>query len=101
MKYQSEDYFSVIGPPVCSVYLTKDEKKEPSQLFRTLYLQETLKRGVLMSSSVISYAHSDKDIEETGEKVFEALQVYKKALNEGIEKYLVGRPVKPVFRKYS
>jgi len=96
-----KDYFSVVGPPVCSVFLTKDQDKEPSQLFRTLYLQETLKRGVLMPSSVISFAHSDKDIEETGEKVFEALQVYKKALNEGIEKYLVGRPVKPTFRKYS
>ena len=60
-----------------------------------------MKRGILMPSSVISYAHSDRDIEETGEKVFEALQVYKKALNEGIEKYLIGRPVKPTFRKYS
>jgi glutamate-1-semialdehyde 2,1-aminomutase len=96
-----EDYFSILGPPACSVYVTNGQDKKPSQLFRTLFLQETLKLGILMSSSVISYAHSDKDIEETGEKVFEALQVYKKALNEGIEKYLVGRAVKPTFRKYA
>jgi glutamate-1-semialdehyde 2,1-aminomutase len=96
-----KDYFSVIGPPVCSVYSTNDQNKEPSQEFRTLFLQETLKRGILMPSSVISFAHTDRDIEETGEKVFEALQVYKKALNEGVEKYLIGRPVKPVFRKYA
>lgn len=96
-----QEYFTVIGPPVCSVYVTNDLENKPSQPFRTLFLQETLKRGLLMSSSVISYAHSDQDIDETGEKVFEALLVYKKALNEGIEKYLVGRPVKPTFRKYS
>jgi len=96
-----EDYFSVIGPAVCSVYATNDQNKEPSQEFRTLFLQETLKRGILMPSSVISFAHTDKDIDETGEKVFEALQVYKKALNEGIGKYLIGRPVKPTFRKYA
>jgi glutamate-1-semialdehyde 2,1-aminomutase len=29
------------------------------------------------------------------------LQVYKKALEDGVEKYLVGRPVKPVFRKFN
>ncbi|HEY9115348.1 MAG TPA: glutamate-1-semialdehyde 2,1-aminomutase [Bacteroidales bacterium] len=96
-----EDYFSVIGPPACSVYSTNDQNKEPSQAFRTLFLQETLKRGILMPSSVISYSHTDKDIENTGEKVFEALKVYKKALNEGVDKYLVGRPVKPTFRKYA
>jgi hypothetical protein len=27
--------------------------------------------------------------------------VYKKALKEGVEKYLVGRPVAPVWRKYN
>jgi glutamate-1-semialdehyde 2,1-aminomutase len=100
-ELQLDEYFTVIGPPVCSVYVTNDQEKKPSQLFRTLFLQETLKRGILMPSSVISFAHTDKDIEETGEKVFEALQVYKKALSEGVEKYLVGRPVKPTFRKYA
>jgi glutamate-1-semialdehyde 2,1-aminomutase len=29
-----------------------------------------------------------------------ALGVYRRALDEGVEKYLVGPPVKPVFRTY-
>ena len=60
-----------------------------------------MKRGLLMPSSIVSYSHSDWDIEETIERMAEAMVVYKHALEEGVEKYLVGRPVAPVFRKYN
>jgi glutamate-1-semialdehyde 2,1-aminomutase len=30
-----------------------------------------------------------------------SLEVYRKALNEGVNNYLESRPVKPVFRKYN
>ena len=53
-----------------------------------------------MPSLIVSYAHTEHDIERTIEGVGEALYVYKKALNEGIGKYLEGRSVQPVFRKY-
>jgi len=33
--------------------------------------------------------------------VGEALAVYRKALEEGVGKYLHGRPVKPVFRPFA
>jgi glutamate-1-semialdehyde 2,1-aminomutase len=92
---------SIIGPDCCSVFTSRDQDGQPSQPFRTLFLQETMKRGLLMPSSIVSYAHSDKDIEHTIERIGEALAVYKKALNEGIEKYLVGESVKPVFRKFN
>lgn len=95
------DHVSVIGPDCCSVYTTRDRDLKPSQPFRTLFLQETMKRGLLMPSSIVSYAHSEKDIETTVERIAEALVVYRKALDEGIEKYLAGEPVKPVFRKFN
>lgn len=96
-----QDYVQVVGPSWCSAYTTFDQMYRPSQPFRTLFLQETLKRGLLMPSSVISFTHSDADIDETVEKIHEALMVYAKALREGIDKYLVGRSVKPVWRKYN
>jgi len=96
-----EGYFGVLGRPCNLVYFTKDQEKEPSQPFRTLFMQEIIKRGVIGPSFVISYSHSDADVDRTIEVVGEALVVYKKALDEGIEKYLVGRPVKPVDRKYN
>ncbi len=95
------DHVSVIGPDCCSVYTTRDEAGKPSQPFRTLFLQETMKRGLLMPSSIVSYAHSDSDIDRTIDGISEALVVYRKALDEGIGKYLVGAPVKPVFRKFN
>ncbi len=94
---KTQKWFREAIPGGCHTYA----KKEPSQPFRTLFLQETMKRRLLMSSSIVSYAHSDKDIEQTVERISEALVVYKKALDEGIEKYLVGDPIKPVFRKFN
>jgi len=100
-ELQLSDFFKVIGPDYCSVYTTLDNDKNPSQEFRTLFLQETLKRGLLMPSTMVSYSHKDADINETIEKIYDVLVVYKKALNEGINKYLVGRSVKPAIRKYN
>lgn len=95
------DFFFVLGKPCNLVYATRDQDKAPSQDFRTLFLQETLKHGLLMPSLVISFSHSDEDIERTVQGVGEALLVYKRALEDGVGKYLAGRPVKPVFRAYN
>jgi len=92
------DFFQVIGKPCNLVYTTKDSEGNPSQAFRALFLQETIKRGLLMPSLVVSFSHTDADIDKTVDGVGLALQVYSKALREGVDKYLVGRPVKPVFR---
>jgi glutamate-1-semialdehyde 2,1-aminomutase len=60
-----------------------------------------MKRGLLMPSSIVSYSHSDKDINDTIERMNDAMIIYKKALEEGIDNYLDGRPVAPVWRKYN
>ena len=96
-----EDKVSIIGPNCCSVYTTRDIDGKPSQPFRTLFLQELMKRGLFMPSSIVTYSHSDKDISDTVEKMHDAMVVYKKALEEGIEKYLIGRPISSVWRKYN
>lgn len=96
-----EDKISIIGPNCCSVYTTRDQLGNPSQPFRTLFIQEQMKRGLLMPSSIVSFSHNDKDISDTIERMSDAMFIYKKALSEGVEKYLVGRPVAPVWRKYN
>jgi len=95
------EYFQVRGKPCCLAYATMDQQKQPSAAFRTLFLQETMRRGVIAPSLVISYAHTDGDVQRTIEAIAAALQVYRRALDEGVEKHLVGRPVKPVFRKFN
>ncbi|HMS83351.1 MAG TPA: glutamate-1-semialdehyde 2,1-aminomutase [Nitrospira sp.] len=99
-EYHLQEHFKVLGKPCCQVYVTLDSERNPSQAFRTLFLQETIKRGILAPSFVVSSSHTDDDIDRTIEVIHEALQVYRKALDEGCDKYLVGRPVKPVFRRY-
>jgi glutamate-1-semialdehyde 2,1-aminomutase len=95
------EHVQALGRPSNLIYATRDTNKTPSQAFRTLFLQETIKRGVLMPSLVASYSHSEGDVRRTIEGIAEALSVYRKALDDGVEKYLVGRPVKPVFRKLN
>jgi glutamate-1-semialdehyde 2,1-aminomutase len=100
-EHHLKDYFAVLGKEPNLVYATLDENLNPSQPFRTLFLQETIRRGLLAPSLVVSFSHTDADIERTVEAIAEVLYVYKKALEEGIGKYLEGRPVKPVFREFN
>lgn len=95
------DYFFVRGRPCCLGYATLDAAKQHSSALRTLFLQETMRRGLLMPSLVISYSHSDEDVQRTVEAIAGALKVYRQALDQGVERYLEGRPVKPVFRKFN
>ncbi|WP_400191535.1 glutamate-1-semialdehyde 2,1-aminomutase [Hymenobacter sp. B81] len=93
-----QNHFLLSGPPQCLMYGTRDAAGQPSQAFRTLFLQETLRRGLLAPSLIVSYSHQPADLEQTAARVQEALQVYRRALDEGIEQHLQGHPVKPVYR---
>lgn len=85
----------------CNVlFTTKDAAGNPSQEFRALFLQEMIRRGVLAPSFVVSYSHSDADIEHTIQAAAESLRIYRKALEGNVHDYLIGRPLKPVFRPY-
>lgn len=82
------------------LFATRDADKCPSQAFRTLFMQEMIKRGVIGPSFVVSYSHTENDIDRTLDAAHETLGIYRQALDVGVEKFLTGRPVKPVFRRY-
>jgi len=94
-------HFQLAGLPANLAYACRDRDGTTSQIFRSLFLQETIRRGVLAPSLVVSYSHSDADIDQTVEAIDGALGVYRRALEDGPEAYLVGRPVQPVFRRRS
>jgi glutamate-1-semialdehyde 2,1-aminomutase len=100
-EHNLEGYFGTIGKACNLLFYTRDENKQPSQPMRTLFLQEIIKRGIIAPSLVVSYSHTDEDINRTLEAFNEALYVYRKGLDEGAEKYLIGKPVKPAVRKYN
>jgi glutamate-1-semialdehyde 2,1-aminomutase len=83
------------------VYRTHGPDGAPSQPYRTLFMQELVRNGVLGPSFVVCYAHGDADIDDTIEAVDRAATVYAKALEHGTDGLLDGRSVKPAIRRYA
>jgi glutamate-1-semialdehyde 2,1-aminomutase len=95
------EHFGLRGRDCNLVYFTRDADGQSSQAFRTLFLQEMVARGFLASSFVVSYAHGEAEIDLTIEAVSEALAVYARALEDGVEHHLKGRPVQPAYRPFN
>ena len=55
-------------------------------------MQDLIKRGILSPSFVISYCHSDDDVDKTIEATRGALEVHKRGLDNGVDTVLEGRP---------
>lgn len=95
------DHVPILGKPCCLVFGSRDLQGQPSQPFRTLLMQEILRRGILATSLVVNYSHTPQDIERTIDAFAEAFKVYRQALDGGIERFLAGRPVKPAIRRFA
>lgn len=81
------------------LFYTRDAQGQPSQPLRTLFMQELVRGGVIAPSFVVSWSHSESDIDRTVDAAAAAMQVYRQALDGGVERFLQGRPVQPVFRR--
>ncbi|HOZ86664.1 MAG TPA: glutamate-1-semialdehyde 2,1-aminomutase [Bacteroidia bacterium] len=78
-----------------------DKEGNNSFGLRTLFHQEMIKHGVLFQGIFCpNFSHKEKDVEHILSAIDTSCNIYKKGLEEGYEKYLVGEPIKPVFRKY-
>lgn len=95
------NHVKISGRPCCLLYGILDRDGKPSQALRSLFLQETVKRGVLMPSLVVSYSHTDADVDQTIAAIDGALEIYARALEDGAERYLVGRPSQMVYRRHN
>lgn len=100
-RHGIQDYLQVLGRACNLVFATRGPERLPSQEFRTLFMQELIARGVLAPSFVVSYSHSEDDIDRTIEAVDSAAAIYARALDDGPSRHLEGRPVKPVFRPFN
>jgi len=100
-QYEIEENFVAGGVECSPYYVTFDREGNNSLGLRTLFAQEMIKNGVMMPWIAISYAHGEKELELTKKALEQTFKVYKKAVEEGYEKYLVGNVIKPVFRKYN
>jgi glutamate-1-semialdehyde 2,1-aminomutase len=93
------EHLQILGRDCNLTFATRDAARRRSQGFRTLLLQELLTRGVLAPSFVVSLAHDAQAIELTVEAVRRALPAYERALENGLDGILHGRPVQPSNRR--
>jgi glutamate-1-semialdehyde 2,1-aminomutase len=95
------EYVQIDGPAICLSYVTRNSAGEPSAKFRTLFAQEMIRHGVLMPWVAVSLSHGHAELDMTLSAARGALKVYAQALSAGVDAYLVGAEIKPVFRKFN
>jgi glutamate-1-semialdehyde 2,1-aminomutase len=99
----ASQYVEVIGYGCKPGFVFRDESGEVSMVARTLFLQETIARGLLMPYVVPSLAHTKETINFAVECIKSALSKMKEAAETGgmRQALLDNSVVKPVFRKFN
>lgn len=100
-EFGVDRFTECVGLPPRTIFTFKDETGAESLILKSLFQQECIKRGVLLSGGQnVSYSHGDADIDHTLRVYRGALEVLSKALASGDpSRWLEGEPVKPVFRR--
>lgn len=96
-----QDYFYTEGAACSPNLVVCGKDKKPSWEYRTVFLYEMMRQGIMMPYIAIAYQHTETEITMTLEAVEKAIKVYADALNDDVDKYLNGNIIKPVFRKYN
>jgi len=96
-----EKNFVVSGPSCSPVYSTLNNDGINSLELRTLFSQEMIKNGVLMPWITLCLRHTEEELLITEKALHASLLVYRKALERGVDNFLEGPAIKPVFRKYN
>jgi glutamate-1-semialdehyde 2,1-aminomutase len=98
----AEKYVKCFGFGVKPAFAFMDETGAASPVARTLFMQETIARGLLMPYVVPSLAHTERDINFSVDCIRESLLVMKRAAEgAGMLAAINGNIIKPVFRKFN
>jgi len=101
-KHRLENYLKAEGLPCHFVYSYTggDNGLDPLKI-RSILCQEMVESGILtIGSNNFCFSHTDNDIESILSAADEAMGILSLAIKEeDLDKYLKGKPVKPVFRR--
>ncbi|RQP21620.1 glutamate-1-semialdehyde 2,1-aminomutase [Piscinibacter terrae] len=100
-RHGVEQHIKAGGPAANPYYLTLDQKGAPWFALRTLFAQEMIEQGILMPWLAFSYRHGEDELRRTELALERSMEVCAKAIREGVDKYLRGPEIKPVFRRYN
>lgn len=100
-KHGIHTRFKALGV-ACSPYFTiVDAEGESDMAMRSLFLQEMIKQKVLMPCIALCYRHDNEALAHLERALDSAFDVCSRAVNNGVDQYLEGPVVKPVFRKHN
>lgn len=95
------EYALLSGPHYGQVMVFLDSGMRPSLEFRTLFMQEMVRNGVLMPWISPSLAHGIAELDATARALDATFAAYSRALASCVHDFLEGPAVKPVFRKFN
>ncbi len=95
------EYFYIQGAACSPNFVVCDKDKKPSLEHRTVFCQEMLRQGILMTYLSIAYEHGEQEVTKTLEAARRAMKVYADSLQGNVRKIIEGNVIKPVFRKYN
>ena len=100
-KHSLEDYIDILGLPHYTMFEFKDAPGTAGQEMKTLFIQESIKRGILTGGySILSLAHTKEIIEMTLNVHDDVFKVIRKAVDrKRVNHFLECPVVKEVFRK--
>ncbi len=99
--YRLESLVSCVGLAPRTVIQFKGKNEQESLLFKSLFQQECIRRGVLFTGAQNpSYSHGDQEVDQILRVYRSALEVLAQGITQGnLFDRLQGEPVQPVFRQ--
>ena len=99
--HKLDKYLEWVGDPCLFALMCRNALGEIDDAFRTLMMQEMISRGILFQGLVYpTWSHQENEINKLVRAFDGSCAVYSQAIKSGTtDKFLVGPPVKPVFRK--
>ena len=100
-KHQLNSFLKFLGYPCLFALACHNSKGEVDDFYRTLMMQEMIARGILFQGLFYpTWSHQQPEINHIAMAFDESCKVYRQAIEAGsTAQLLIGRPVKPVFRK--
>jgi glutamate-1-semialdehyde 2,1-aminomutase len=99
--HELESNIRFFGSGASPYFSVKGEDGENNLPLRTLFAQEMAANGVLMPWVALSRSHGPREMKKTLEAMDKSMAVVRRAISHGVENFLNGPAIKPVFRKYN
>ncbi len=95
-------FIKITDSPWSVAFSFKNKDHQICLGMQSLFMQEMISRKVLFQGLFVpSFSHGTKEIEIFLKAFEESLNTYQKAIETSYKDFLIGRPIKKVFRKFN